>query len=103
MNFVADDGEPMKLFVDDLRPCPDGWELARTNTAAIRKLAGGYVQEISLDHDIVFKRNKRAPLESETFEAIAWYLAIMPYKPKIKFHSANEIGVLKMKKIIGLK
>lgn len=42
----------MKLYVDDLRKCPDGWVLARSVTEAIRILATQSVDEVSLDHDI---------------------------------------------------
>ncbi len=46
----------IKLWHDDVRPAPRGWEWARTNTSAERILsgqAGEYrVTEISLDHDL---------------------------------------------------
>ncbi len=42
----------MKLFVDDVRPCPDGWMLARTVSDAQLLLATGEVTRVSLDHDM---------------------------------------------------
>lgn len=42
----------MKLWVDDVRPAPEGWTWARTNDEAKKWLAGGSVAECSLDHDM---------------------------------------------------
>lgn len=77
----------MKLYVDDLRKCPEGWEIARTVSDAIRTLAGGTVLEVSLDHDIAFQG--RHGLELETFEGVAWYIAAMWTPPKVTIHTAN--------------
>ena len=55
--------KPIKLFIDDIRPAPEGWHLARTVTEAIRFLSQNYqpiwssaagtdISEISIDHDI---------------------------------------------------
>jgi hypothetical protein len=42
----------MKVWHDDIRPAPEGWTWARTNTDAIRLLVENEVSEISLDHDL---------------------------------------------------
>jgi hypothetical protein len=100
----------MKLYVDDLRKCPEGWVLARTNTEAIRMLATGYVEEISVDHDICVPRvdfisqsvRKRLAIGEETYQPVAYYIAAMP-KPnliKVNFHTANPDGAAKMKSIL---
>lgn len=120
---------PIKLFVDDLRPCPEGWTLARTITEAIRILATQYVTEVSLDHDIMHsvKPLELIPLPAgtpvedperfmryaengitvpvacpETFEPVAYYLATYPpgKRPKVVFHTANPSGQVRMKRII---
>lgn len=95
----------MKLFVDDIRECPKGWTLARTVTEAIRILAQFDVDEVSLDHDICHKDNLPPgvyqPLAcGETFEAVAWYIRLMPNRPKVGFHTANPIGEKKMREIL---
>ena len=83
----------MKLFVDDLRKPPEGWELARTNTDAIKVLSMGLVEEISLDHDIIFTTQEESVIvghySEETFQPIAYYIARMEKKPKVLFHTAN--------------
>ena len=42
----------MKLFIDDIRPAPKGWYLAKTVTEAIRLLDEYDWTVISFDHDI---------------------------------------------------
>lgn len=42
----------MKLWLDDLRPAPEGWTRAKTVGEAIRLLESGDVTEASLDHDV---------------------------------------------------
>jgi hypothetical protein len=90
----------MKLYVDDLRKCPEGWQLARTNTEAIRLLATGYVEEISIDHDICVPNiefidegvKKRLQIGQETFQPVVYYLIAMnpEFRPKIvNMHTAN--------------
>jgi hypothetical protein len=42
----------MKLWVDDHRPAPPGWRVARSVAAAKVYLEQGLVTDISLDHDL---------------------------------------------------
>ena len=90
----------MKLYVDDLRKCPEGWTLARNNTEAIRLLATGYVEEISIDHDICVPFSgelssgvrRRLEIGKETFQPVVYYIiAMVPeLRPKkITMHTAN--------------
>lgn len=90
----------IKLYVDDLRKCPEGWTLARNNTEAIRLLSTGYVEAVSVDHDICVPFSgelsasvkRRLEIGKETFQPVAFYLSVMPeaMRPKvIKFHTAN--------------
>lgn len=41
-----------KLWLDDERPAPEGWDLAKTAGHAIMLLASGNYGEVSLDHDL---------------------------------------------------
>lgn len=101
----------MKLFVDDIRRAPEGWTPCRTNTEAIRLLATGNVEEISLDHDIMvpeYGGNSAsaklviARMSEETYQPVAYYLALMPRKPVIRFHTGNVYMGQKMAEIIGV-
>lgn len=91
----------MKLYVDDLRKCPEGWQLARTVTEAIRILATGMVEKISLDHDIVSDGSGFYIHMDESYEPIAYYIALMPKKPIVRFHTANYDAGRNMARIIG--
>jgi hypothetical protein len=87
----------IKLYVDDIRKCPEGWTLARTNDKAIRLLHTMDVEEISLDHDICWydRKNKNIQMAEETFHPVAYYLATMPAErrpKKITLHTANPVG-----------
>ena len=42
----------MKLWLDDVRPAPAGWTIARTAQEAIALLDQETFDEISLDHDL---------------------------------------------------
>lgn len=42
----------MKVYLDDLRPAPPGWTLAKTADEAIESLRCGGVTELSLDFDL---------------------------------------------------
>ena len=88
----------MKLFVDDIRRCPDGWELARTNTKAIRTLATVPVDEISIDHDICCQMASMSGqpgfshTSNETYMPVVYYILSMPreLRPKrVSIHTAN--------------
>jgi len=104
----------IRLWVDDIRPAPEGWTLARTVTEAIRILDENVVEEISLDYDIslsvkVGLIHRPYPC-GETFEPVARFIRMMarrgillhtmnygnagPYKQKIKvaIHTASDEG-----------
>lgn len=92
----------LKLYVDDVRQVPTGWHLARTITQAIRILATFRVEVISLDHDIGYL-NEDGTISEETFEAVVWYLKLMPenIRPRIEIHSDNPYARNKYKGILN--
>lgn len=99
----------MKLYIDDIRPAPDGWMQARTITEAIRTIAqfGDEITEISLDHDIslaVSVDGVYRPFPSpDTFQAVAYFIvsfyAEKP-KPQITIHTANPVGAKSLFEIL---
>lgn len=97
----------MKIYVDDLRQAPEGWVLARTITEAIRMLAELAVEEVSLDHDIVYVDERGQWLgknHTENYTPVARYIAQMPksVRPKIvKIHTSNAVGAEALKQILG--
>ena len=108
----------MKLFVDDVRACPDGWVLARTVTQAIRILSTQDVTEVSLDHDIACRLvTGQEHTSNETFEPVARFLRILdllqsseadhatgPVIPMIyRIHTSNFVAGRVMADIMGIK
>jgi hypothetical protein len=89
----------MKLYVDDLRKCPEGWHVARTVKEAIRILATVPVEVVSLDHDISFQG--RHGIDLETFEGVAWFIAFMKWPPKVYIHTANVLAGQHMAAILS--
>jgi hypothetical protein len=45
----------MKVFLDDVRPKPEGWVRAYTPEEVIERLRSGHVEVISLDFDLGFR------------------------------------------------
>ncbi|QIN82783.1 hypothetical protein GBA63_09070 [Rubrobacter tropicus] len=43
---------PVRLWLDDLRPVPDGWTWVKTVEEAVSLIENGRVAEASLDHDL---------------------------------------------------
>lgn len=89
----------MKLFVDDERECPKGWELARDPETAIRILATrDDITDISLDHDAGDKG---------TFQPVAYFIGekfnnntFWADDLGIVIHSANPVGAKKLRDIL---
>lgn len=98
-----------KLFVDDLRPIPQGWIGARTVSEAIAILAQIPVYALSLDHDILMPEGRNGdgytPLLNETYRGVAYYVAAMPqdHRPAyIRVHTANGGAAKTMCDIMGI-
>lgn len=94
----------MKIWIDDVRPTPDGYTGFMTTNAALRFIRQNYnmIDEISLDHDAgdcakdggdyieVLKELERLTrVHKMDFSHI-----------KFSLHSANPVGVTNMRAII---
>ena len=95
-----------KLWVDDVRPAPDGWVWVKSYDEAIKVLIENDVTDISLDHDlgmrvtgiskdgIVFARE----VEAKTgYDVACWIEQRLNDNPEwlpplITSHSANPVG-----------
>jgi len=89
-------GGPVKLFVDDLRPPPPGWRLARTVEEARRCLDAEPVEEVSLDYFI-------GNGEGGTFLPVARYIAgLAPERrPKrVRLHTASDAGAARLAAVL---
>jgi hypothetical protein len=85
----------VKLYLDDMRPPPDGWVLVRTAQEAIAILETGGVSHLSLDHDLgdddAFGTGYDVACWIEEAVALRGFAP-----PDITIHSANVVGRARM-------
>lgn len=86
--------KPIKVYLDDMRPAPTGWVMARWPQDAIALMELGGVSEISLDHDL--GNDKRGT----GYDVLIWIEkavvteGFMP--PKILIHTGNSAARIRM-------
>ena len=99
----------MKVWHDDIRPAPKGWEWARTNSRAMELLAKHDVEEISLDHDLglhTFTEEQirdqpdlmfgRGQAEETGYDLVRWMCDTGNVPRYITVHSWNPDGARRM-------
>lgn len=92
-------GETVRLWLDDLRPMPKGFDLhVRTATEAIEVLGSGLVSGISLDHDLGAEENGTGYDVAKFIEERAYYGTLDPMD--VEVHSANPVGAKNMQRCI---
>lgn len=88
----------MKLFVDDIRLPPVGWEHIHSVNEAIGTIILEYdkIEVISLDHDA----GDYGP--PDYIKILDWAEEVYgsDFKPAIRLHSANPVGIANMRRII---
>jgi hypothetical protein len=87
----------MRIFLDDTRPAPHGWVLARWPAEVIALLETGKVEELSLDHDL-------GDAHRTGYDVLVWIeeaVALRGFRPPvIAVHSANAVGRQRMARAI---
>lgn len=81
------------LYVDDERPCPKGYDLARTYDEAIEKLTNNKYTFVSLDHDLGCYYSDGS--EKTGYDIAKWLLERRMSGhdiPQFSSHSMNPIG-----------
>jgi hypothetical protein len=85
----------MRVFLDDVRPAPEGWVRARTPEEVIELLRSGRVEALSLDFDLGFRGQK----ERRTGEVVLQWIEERVVRgdadfdlPEITIHSSNPVG-----------
>lgn len=89
----------IRLWLDDVRPAPDGWRWAKTLEAARALLETGSVVEASLDHDLgTDERGDELPAGRKL---VLWMCehGVWP-RDGVSIHSANVVGVQHMAALI---
>lgn len=88
----------MKLWVDDLRPAPEGWTWAKTSEVAITALAlfmgtEKTITELSLDHDL--------GEDDTTLPVVDWMAEHDLWPAIVRVHSMNPVGVANLTRTIN--
>jgi hypothetical protein len=80
----------MRLYLDDHRPAPPGWTLARSAEEAISQLRSGTVTELSLDYDL------GDPCFGTGLDVLDWLEKAVSERrlslPRLQAHSGSPLG-----------
>lgn len=89
----------MKVFLDDLRPAPDGWVRVFWPDEAIALLKTGKVTDISLDHDL---GDDQQGTGYDVLLSIEEAVATDNFKvPRMIVHSANPAAKARMEAAVA--
>jgi hypothetical protein len=90
----------MKVYLDDQRPAPSGWTVARTADEAISLLRHGDVTDLSLDYDL------GDPSFGTGLVVLDWLeMAVAERQftlPRLTAHSGSVIGRRRLEASIAL-
>lgn len=78
----------MKVWLDDVREAPQGWDLVTNYSDCVALLATGKVCYLSLDHDL--GTTETGYNVATWIERKVWEDGFYP--PVIEIHSANPVG-----------
>lgn len=99
----AASGDTSSVWLDDVRQPPVGWIWVRTPEDAIDLLKSGRVTVLSLDHDLGLAT---PDAERTGYDVLRWLEAEIGagrWKfplPELRIHSANPVGVARMRRAI---
>ena len=85
----------MKLFIDDMRDPPEGWDLARSSEEAIDKIHSNRYDVISFDHDLG-DADKLSGYDVLCMVEQDASHHVFPYRIFIMIHTANSSVIGKM-------
>ncbi|WP_391115981.1 cyclic-phosphate processing receiver domain-containing protein [Psychrobacillus sp. L3] len=80
----------INLYVDDLRDCPDGFELARTFNEAISFFDNFEIDILSLDHDL--GEDTDGTLLPTGYDFVKWFCEQGLKVNKVYLHTDNPVG-----------
>lgn len=110
----------MKLWLDDIRPAPEGWTHVKTVQDAITFLKTGQVTEASLDHDLGacdeclrgmteaqwlveagYKSMPNCDHFGTGYNLVCWMEENNVWPSLIRVHSSNPVGRQRMQQVIN--
>lgn len=80
----------IKLYVDDLRDCPEGFVVARDMDEAIKFFDEYEIDVLSLDHDL--GEDSNGELLSTGYDFVKYFCEYGLYAKKIYIHTDNGVG-----------
>jgi hypothetical protein len=93
----------MKLYLDDERKPPFGWDLVKTANECIAVLGRGKVEELALDHDLAeehYEPSSGLYREKTGYDVCLWMVENEVWPKHIILHSLNPVGRLNMKQLL---
>ncbi len=89
----------MKVWLDDVRPAPEGWVWAKNVDDLAFHIVSGQVTDVSLDHDLGegLRTGYDFLNQFEVLLATGWWTLQVP---KFVIHSANPVGRKNMARAI---
>ncbi len=97
------------IYLDDLRACPEGWELVRTYQQCIEALREGNVDYLSLDHDLAEGHyavdsgyfGEMVCKEPTGYDVCKWMVETDTWpSTSITLHTANPVGRNNMRQLL---
>ncbi|MFC6226475.1 cyclic-phosphate processing receiver domain-containing protein [Paenibacillus allorhizosphaerae] len=85
----------INVYLDDVRPCPKGFKIARSVESCIKLISSAKVDTLSLDHDLGFGK-------PSGYEIVKFMVTNKIYAKKIIIHSANPFGRLRMFRMLQM-
>lgn len=87
----------MKIWLDDVRPAPEGWEWIKLAEEAVEILGEGRVEDISLDHDLGDDYDPDYQIYNTGYDVAKWIEQRTAhdynyFPPRIFVHSDNPVG-----------
>ena len=85
----------MRLYLDDVRPTPDGWTRAYSVNEAITMVVSGKRWEaVSLDHDL----GDYADDGGDAIKFVDWMVETQTFPSIVYLHTSNPVGRDNMKR-----
>ena len=85
----------MKVYVDDIRPAPDGYVWCKSVNQAIKLLESESVEGLDLDHDL----GDFAYDGGDAINILDWCIEHQVF-PDVKLHTSNPVGRKNMQRLL---
>ena len=96
---MSDDAGPLYVWLDDVRPAPEGWTWVKTPEEVVALLETGRVERLNLDHDLGLDEDRTG------YAVLVWLEEAVMLRgftapASIAIHSANPVGRQRMQRAI---